>query len=117
MNLSYNLFRRPQLQNVNFAGIGLESKEGRAAALAGDVSAKEFRCLSRLLLVHGRRSRLRSSTLSFFVIHRGLIISTMQVFWTKYKNIQIENSYVTYFFRRYFLRYFIYLQYLYIKGY
>jgi phospholipid-translocating ATPase len=32
----------------------------------------------RLLLVHGRRSYKRSAALAQFVIHRGLIISTMQ---------------------------------------
>ena len=32
----------------------------------------------RLLLVHGRYSYHRSASLSQFVIHRGLIISTMQ---------------------------------------
>jgi len=60
------------------AGVGIVGKEGRQASLAADFSLVEFKHLSKLLLVHGRNSYLRSSSLSQFVIHRGLIISTMQ---------------------------------------
>ncbi|XP_046738468.1 probable phospholipid-transporting ATPase IIB isoform X1 [Diprion similis] len=60
------------------AGIGLEGLEGRQASLAADFSIPQFSHLSTLLLVHGRRSYKRSAALSQFVIHRGLIISTMQ---------------------------------------
>ncbi|KAK2580739.1 hypothetical protein KPH14_011366 [Odynerus spinipes] len=60
------------------AGIGLEGLEGRQASLAADFSISQFSHLSNLLLVHGRRSYKRSAALSQFVIHRGLIISTMQ---------------------------------------
>ncbi|KAL1493903.1 hypothetical protein ABEB36_009585 [Hypothenemus hampei] len=60
------------------AGIGIEGREGKQASLAGDFSIPQFSHLARLLLVHGRRSYKRSASLSQFVIHRGLIISTMQ---------------------------------------
>lgn len=60
------------------AGIGIEGREGKQASLAGDFSIPQFSNLSRLLLVHGRRSYKRSASLAQFVIHRGLIISTMQ---------------------------------------
>ncbi|XP_034823898.1 probable phospholipid-transporting ATPase IIB [Maniola hyperantus] len=59
-------------------GVGIEGAEGRAASLAGDVSIKEFSCLARLLLLHGRRSLMRSAALCLFIVHRGLIVSTMQ---------------------------------------
>ncbi|EPY85863.1 hypothetical protein CB1_000345001 [Camelus ferus] len=45
-------------------------QEGRQASLAAD--------FSRLLVVHGRSSYKRSAALGQFVMHRGLIISTMQ---------------------------------------
>jgi len=61
-----------------FTGIGLEGLEGRQASLAADFSISQFSHLANLLLVHGRRSYKRSAALSQFVIHRGLIISTMQ---------------------------------------
>ncbi|XP_063989984.1 probable phospholipid-transporting ATPase IIA isoform X1 [Diachasmimorpha longicaudata] len=60
------------------AGIGIEGLEGRQASLAADFSICQFNHLANLLLVHGRRSYKRSAALSQFVIHRGLIISTMQ---------------------------------------
>jgi len=60
------------------AGVGIEGKEGLQASLAGDFSIPQFSHISKLLLVHGRRSYKRSAALSQFVIHRGLIISTMQ---------------------------------------
>ncbi|KAJ0181431.1 hypothetical protein K1T71_003516 [Dendrolimus kikuchii] len=59
-------------------GVGIEGAEGRAASLAGDVSIRQFACLARLLLVHGRRSAMRSAALCLFIVHRGLIVSTMQ---------------------------------------
>lgn len=60
-------------------GVGIEGAEGRAASLAGDVSVRQFLGLARLLLVHGRRSAMRSAALCLFIVHRGLIVSTMQV--------------------------------------
>uniref|UniRef100_A0A336KXN3 Phospholipid-transporting ATPase n=1 Tax=Culicoides sonorensis TaxID=179676 RepID=A0A336KXN3_CULSO len=60
------------------AGIGIEGKEGKQASLAGDFSIPAFQHIAKLLLVHGRHSYKRSAALSQFVIHRGLIISTMQ---------------------------------------
>ncbi|KAK2503956.1 hypothetical protein MC885_014670 [Smutsia gigantea] len=59
-------------------GIGIEGKEGRQASLAADFSITQFKHLGRLLMVHGRSSYKRSAALGQFVMHRGLIISTMQ---------------------------------------
>ncbi|XP_046942281.1 probable phospholipid-transporting ATPase IIB isoform X4 [Lynx rufus] len=59
-------------------GIGIEGKEGRQASLAADVSVTHFRHVGQLLMVHGRSSYKRSAALGQFVMHRGLIISTMQ---------------------------------------
>jgi len=60
-------------------GIGIVGKEGQQASLASDFSILSFNRLKILLLWHGRLSYKRSSILSQFVIHRGLIISTIQV--------------------------------------
>lgn len=59
-------------------GIGIEGKEGRQASLAADFSIQQFRHIGRLLVVHGRSSYKRSAALGQFVMHRGLVISTMQ---------------------------------------
>ncbi|CAK1600265.1 unnamed protein product [Parnassius mnemosyne] len=59
-------------------GVGIEGAEGRAASLAGDVSVRAFSSLARLLLVHGRRAAMRSAALCLFIVHRGVVVSTMQ---------------------------------------
>ncbi|XP_070132002.1 probable phospholipid-transporting ATPase IIB isoform X16 [Equus przewalskii] len=59
-------------------GIGIEGKEGKQASLAADFSITQFKHIGRLLMVHGRSSYKRSAALGQFVMHRGLIISTMQ---------------------------------------
>merc|ERR1719220_763518 len=64
------------------AGIGIVGKEGKQASLAADFSLLQFSHISRLLLVHGRNSYKRSASLSQFVIHRGLIITTMQAIFS-----------------------------------
>ncbi|XP_053402729.1 probable phospholipid-transporting ATPase IIB [Mercenaria mercenaria] len=52
--------------------------EGKQASMAADFSINQFSYIGRLLMVHGRDSYKRSAALGQFVIHRGLIISTMQ---------------------------------------
>ncbi|KAK7601028.1 hypothetical protein V9T40_008469 [Parthenolecanium corni] len=63
-------------------GIGIAGREGRQASLAADFSIPQFSHLARLIMVHGRNSYKRSASLSQFVIHRGLIISTMQAIFS-----------------------------------
>merc|ERR1712029_796059 len=64
------------------AGIGLVGKEGKQASLAADFSLTQFSHVAKLILVHGRTSYKRSASLSQFVIHRGLIITTMQAIFS-----------------------------------
>lgn len=59
-------------------GVGIVGKEGQQASLAADFSITQFSHIYRLILLHGRYSYKRSATLSQFIIHRGLIISTLQ---------------------------------------
>lgn len=58
-------------------GVGIVGKEGKQASLASDFSINEFKHLKKLILWHGRMSYKRSSVLSQFVIHRGLIITVI----------------------------------------
>ena len=60
-------------------GIGIVGKEGKQASLAADFSLTKFSHVGPLLMVHSRNSYKRSASLSQFVIHRGLIITVMQV--------------------------------------
>ncbi|KAL4496984.1 hypothetical protein ABPG72_002140 [Tetrahymena utriculariae] len=59
-------------------GVGIVGKEGKQAALASDFSILEFKHVKQLLFWHGRNSYKKATTLSLFVIHRGLIISIIQ---------------------------------------
>ena len=63
-------------------GVGIVGKEGKQASFAADFSIDEFKHLRRLILWHGRLSYKRSSLLSQFVIHRGLIISVIQAIFS-----------------------------------
>jgi phospholipid-translocating ATPase len=47
--------------------------------LASDISILEFKYTKHLLLWHGRNAYKRAAALSQFVIHRGLIISILQM--------------------------------------
>jgi phospholipid-translocating ATPase len=60
-------------------GIGLVGKEGLQASLASDFSITKFSNLSFLLLWYGRISYTNTATMAKFVIHRGLLISLVQV--------------------------------------
>ena len=78
-------------------GIGIVGKEGKQASLAADFSILEFKTIKLLLLWHGRLSYKRSAVLSQFVIHRGLIISIIQIifsFMFYFTSIQIYNGYL-----------------------
>lgn len=71
----------PMIKAAN-VGIGVVGVEGRQAALASDFSISEFCCLKRLLLWHGRMAYMRSAKAASFVIHRGLLISSIQTIFT-----------------------------------
>jgi len=63
-------------------GIGIVGKEGKQASLAADFSIDTFSFLGRLLMWHGRNSYRRSANLSQFIMHRGLLVSTMQAIFS-----------------------------------
>ena len=71
-----------QLCQFYFFPVLFLGKEGKQASLAADWSLTQFSHVARLLLVHGRNSYKRSASLSQFVIHRGLIITTMQAIFS-----------------------------------
>jgi phospholipid-translocating ATPase len=78
-------------------GVGIVGKEGKQAALASDFSIMKFKYISKLLLWHGRLAYKNTSSMSQFVIHRGLIISVIQtIFSLVYYSIAIPiyNGYL-----------------------
>ena len=85
------------IQNANI-GIGIEGKEGLQASLASDFSVLKFKYILNLFLWHGRLSYNRTSLLTNFVIHRGLIITFIEIFFMisfYYVSINIYNGYLT----------------------
>lgn len=69
------------IQQAN-VGIGIEGKEGLQAAMASDFSIKKFKNIKRLILWHGRMASLATANVTLFVMHRGIIISLIQVFFS-----------------------------------
>ncbi len=45
-------------------GVGIRGQEGREAVFASDYSVDQFRCLERLLLVHGQDRFVETETIS-----------------------------------------------------
>ena len=64
-----------QIANV---GVGIYGREGNQAALAADFTINKFSYLCKLVLFHGRNAHMGISSISQFVLHRGLIISWIQ---------------------------------------
>ena len=52
-------------------GVGISGREGRAAVLASDFAAAQFRFLSRLLLVHGRWSYKRNAEIVMYAFYKN----------------------------------------------
>ena len=63
-------------------GVGIIGKEGKQAALSSDYSIERFSSVIKLLLWHGRLSVKRTSLLSQFIIHRGMVISIIQLLFS-----------------------------------
>lgn len=98
-------------------GIGIVGKEGRQASLAADFSVSQFKNVGPLLLVHGRNSYKRSASLSQFVIHRGLLISVMQVARHALREcLRLDFVVVVVVFRQFFLQFSTSPQFQYIKA-
>lgn len=63
-------------------GVGIVGKEGKQAALSSDFSIMKFKHVTNLLLWHGRNSYKRGAVMAQFVIHRGLFVSIMQIYFS-----------------------------------
>ena len=59
-------------------GVGIAGKEGTHAANSSDYSITKFKHLVKLLFWHGRLIYRTASKMSFFIMHRGTIIASMQ---------------------------------------
>jgi phospholipid-translocating ATPase len=60
--------------------VGISGEEGRQAVMASDYAIAQFRYLSKLLLVHGRWSYLRTSEMILTFFYKN-IMWTLVLFW------------------------------------
>jgi len=63
-------------------GVGISGKEGMQAVNASDYAVAQFRFLKRLLLVHGRYSYTRNTTLVLYFFYKGFTVSFIQLWFT-----------------------------------
>jgi phospholipid-translocating ATPase len=73
------------IQNAH-VGIGIEAKEGKQASLAADFAIDEFSNICPLLMYHGRYAYKQTCILAQFVMHRGIILSVIQVLFCHLNN-------------------------------
>ncbi|KEG12294.1 phospholipid-translocating ATPase [Trypanosoma grayi] len=63
-------------------GIGVEGVEGKQASMAADFSITKFSHSVRLIMWHGRNSYRRTCRMSQFIMHRGMVYSVVQAFFS-----------------------------------
>lgn len=76
-------------------GVGIVGKEGKQAALAADFSVLKFKYINKLFLYHGRMAYKRTAVMSQFIIHRGMLISIIQMIFSLmfyYVSIPVYNG-------------------------
>ncbi|KAI8982302.1 hypothetical protein BDF20DRAFT_834937 [Mycotypha africana] len=86
------------IQEAN-VGIGISGEEGRQAVMASDYAIGQFKYLSKLLLVHGRWSYLRTSEMIFTFFYKN-IMWTFVLFWYQFfcgfsGTMMFDYSYIT----------------------
>ena len=64
-------------------GIGISGKEGLQAVMASDYAIAQFRYLTRLLLIHGRWSYLRTAELALNYFYKNLVF-LFASFWFQF---------------------------------
>jgi len=55
-------------------GVGIKGREGSQAARAADFAVPQFRCLQKLLLVHGRYSLLRNTKVIYSAFYKNFVV-------------------------------------------
>lgn len=78
-------------------GIGIEGVEGKQASMAADFSITSFHHCERLITWHGRNSYQRSSSLTQFIMHRGIVYAIVQTVFSltfSGSTMSVFNSYL-----------------------
>jgi len=64
-------------------GVGISGKEGQQAVNASDFAIAQFRFLEELLLIHGRWSILRQSTVVLFSFYKNAVMAGCLIIFSK----------------------------------
>jgi P-type E1-E2 ATPase len=79
-------------------GVGINGKEGKAAAQAGDVVIPEFRFLKRLLFYYGCEIYRKNAYLVRYNFYKSLMFVSPQLifgWFSSFSGTSIYNSYLT----------------------
>lgn len=63
-------------------GVGIKGREGAQAARAADFAVPQFRCLERLLLVHGRYSLLRNTKVIYISFYKNVAVFLSSIWFS-----------------------------------
>ena len=74
-------------------GIGLYGQEGMRAVQSSDYALPEFRCLWKLLLVHGRWSYIRITEMILYFFYKNMIFTMPQVVFAWYNGFSGQTLY------------------------
>jgi phospholipid-translocating ATPase len=64
-------------------GVGISGQEGMQAVMASDYAISQFRFLSRLLLVHGRWSYLRTAEVTLLSFYKNIVFVVL-LYWYQF---------------------------------
>ncbi|OQS06662.1 hypothetical protein THRCLA_01288, partial [Thraustotheca clavata] len=82
----------PMIQRAH-VGIGISGAEGQQAANASDYAIPQFRCLRRLLLVHGRWMNRRMAILTLYMFYKNVLLVLPQFFFGCYCLFSGQSTY------------------------
>ena len=74
-------------------GVGIFGEEGTQAAMSADYAIGEFRCLKRLILVHGRLNYLRISEMILYFFFKNFCFTLPQFFFGFYSGMSGQTCY------------------------
>lgn len=74
-------------------GVGIRGVEGMQAALAADYTISQFRFLERLVLIHGRLSYRRVSTLVCYFFYKNIAFAFTMFWYSIFTNFSGQRLY------------------------
>ena len=76
-------------------GVGIKGKEGLQAYNNCDVGLPSFRCMSKLLFVHGKSNEMRLQTLVLYFLYKNTLLSMITLllsYLTAFSGLKVMPS-------------------------